>query len=263
MSGPAKKYGQEEPSRSLKVAADKPTFDVNAILAEAASNEEELEFYKKRARGHSDDSELWLISYADMMTLLVGFFIVLFSFSKIDSNEYEKVKKETSKIFGGEYQKPFAKLSSQLHKVVDDNKMGDQVIIQESEEGVTITFRGALFFESGSTDLKAAGAGLLKKLIPTINENSQDMGIVVEGHTDNRPIVSPLFASNWELSSVRACTVLRTFLENKFNPDKIKAIGWGDRRPVVPNDDASGNPLPENEAQNRRVVIRILKNFEN
>jgi chemotaxis protein MotB len=88
------------------------------------------------------------------------------------------------------------------------------------------------------------------------------MGIVIEGHTDNRPIVSQMFASNWELSSVRACTVLRYFLENSFNPDKIKAIGYGDRRPILPNIADNGAYIVENQSQNRRVVIQILKNFE-
>jgi chemotaxis protein MotB len=231
----------------------------------AAELREEAEyayFKSKSAAPHEEGEGSWLVSYADMMTLLVGFFVMLFSFSKIDSGEFEKVKKETTKVFGGEYQKPFEKLSNELKRVIEEQKLGDQVFMQESETGILLTFRGALFFDSASADLREQASGLLEKLVPTIANNSQDMGIIVEGHTDDRPIVSKIFASNWELSSVRACTVLRFFLEKGFNPDRIKAIGYGDRRPVLPNTDKQGKSLPDNQSQNRRVVIQILKNFD-
>lgn len=230
----------------------------------AAEQREEEEFYRLKHHGsaHAEEGEGWLVSYADLMTLLFGFFVVLFSFSKIDSGEFEKVKKETTRVFGGEYQKPFEGLSSALHKVVSEKKLGDQVFILETEEGILITFRGALFFDSGSSELREQARDLLKQLVPTISSNSQDMGIVVEGHTDNRPMYSKVFPSNWELSSVRACTVLRYFLDAGFNPDKIKAIGLGDRQPVLPNETKDGVSLPDNQSQNRRVVIKILKNFE-
>lgn len=226
-------------------------------------DEEEYAYFKSKGTAQHDEGEgSWLVSYADMMTLLVGFFVMLFSMSKIDSGEFEKIKRETTKVFGGEYQKPFEKLSSELKKVIEEQKLGDQVFLQESEAGILLTFRGALFFDSASAELREQANGLLEKLVPTIASNSQDMGIIVEGHTDDRPIVSKIFASNWELSSVRACTVLRFFLEKGFNPDKIKAIGYGDRRPILPNTDKSGKSLADNQSQNRRVVIQILKNFD-
>lgn len=211
--------------------------------------------------GHDDESN-WLVSYADMMTLLVGFFVMLQSFSKVDMMKYEQIKKETTKVFGGEYKVPFEKLSQQMKEMVKKENLTDQVLFQESEEGINITFRGALFFDSGLAKLKIEAIDLLGKLIPVISDQAKEFGIVVEGHTDNRPIVSPIFASNWELSSNRACTVLRMFEEKGFNRSRIKAIGWGDTRPIVPNTDENGNQIPENQAQNRRVVIRILRNFD-
>lgn len=231
--------------------------------AEVHREEIESDFFQRHGSSHADEGEgNWLVSYADMMTLLCGFFVVLFSFSKIDSGEFEKIKKETTKVFGGEYQQPFEKLSKALHKVIEEQKMQDQVFIQESDDGLLVTFRGALFFDSGSSELRDQARELLDKIVPTIADNSQEMGIIIEGHTDNRPIFSKVFPSNWELSSVRACTVLRFFLDKKFNPNKIKAIGWGDRHPVAPNDDPQGGALPENQSQNRRVVIKIVKNFD-
>lgn len=211
----------------------------------------------------ADESESWLISYADLMTLLVGFFIVLQSFSKIDAESFEQVKKETTKLFGGQYHIPFEGLSSDMKKVVEDLKVGDQVLFSQTDQGVEITFKGALFFDSGSVELRPEATALMDSLIPVISEKAKDFGIVVEGHTDSTPLSrhGPV-ASNWELSSVRACRILRMFEEKGFAPSKMKALGWGDTRPIVSNADEYGNPIPANQAQNRRVVIKILKDVE-
>jgi chemotaxis protein MotB len=257
MNSPFKK---ERVSGKLRVVENEPEREVPAAVDR---DEEDFEFFKRHGSTHVEEGEgNWLVSYADMMTLLCGFFVVLFSFAKIDSGQFEKIRKETTRVFGGEYQKPFEKLSSALQKVIEEKKLGDQVFIQETEDGILVTFRGSLFFDSGSADMREQARSLLEQLVPAITSNSQDMGIVIEGHTDNRPIYSKIFPSNWELSSVRACTVLRFFVEKGFNPNKIKAIGWGEHRPVAPNEDKNGVPLPDNQAQNRRVVIKIVKNFD-
>lgn len=213
------------------------------------------------SRGGGEDDSNWLVSYADMMTLLVGFFVMIQSFSKIDATQLEQIKKETTKVFGGEYHVPYEKFSRQLKEMVEKENLSDQVFFNETEEGIAITFRGALFFDSGSADLRSEASGLLAKIIPVVAEQAKDFGIVVEGHTDNVPIVSKMFPSNWELSSVRACTVLRLFEERGFDKNRIKAIGFGDTSPILPNVDEQGNPIPDNQAQNRRVVIRIIRDY--
>lgn len=217
---------------------------------------------EKRKKIEVDHEESWLISYADMMTLLVGFFVMIQSFSQIDAEKLEMIKKETTRVFGGEYKLPYEKLSQKLQEMVKKENLSDQVFFIETEAGIAITFRGALFFDSGAADLRPEATNLLNKIIPVVAEQAKDFGIVVEGHTDNVPIVSKMFASNWELSSIRACTVLRMFEEKGFNRDKIKAIGFGDTHPVLPNVDAEGKSLADNQAQNRRVIIRILRHFE-
>lgn len=217
---------------------------------------------KHKRESHGDDEGNWLISYADMMTLLVGFFILLQSFSKIDSSNFEKIKKETTKVFGGEYTLPFEKLSNELKNTIHQNKLDEQIFLNETDDGIEITFRGALFFESGSVSLKDEAKNLLNQLIPQISTNAKDFGIVVEGHTDDRPVSTAIIASNWELSSIRACTVLRMFQDQGFDSKKLKALGWGEQHPILPNHDENNNPLPENQAQNRRVVVKILKNFD-
>ncbi len=212
---------------------------------------------------HDEGEGNWLVSYADMMTLLVGFFVVLQSFSKVDTETFENLKKETTKLFGGEYIKPFEDLSKNLKKVTEQMQMTDQVVLTETARGVEITFRGALFFNSGSFELKDEATNLLRKLIPVIAEKAKGFGIIIEGHTDSTALNGAgAISSNWELSSVRACRVLRLFESEGFAATRLKALGWGDTKPILPNMDAQGQPIVENQSQNRRVVIKILKNFE-
>jgi chemotaxis protein MotB len=214
----------------------------------------------RKPRGESSE-ELWLVSYADMMTLLVGFFAMLLAFSKIDAEQFERVKRETTKTFGGEYAQPFEDVSTDLKKVVNEQSLRDQVFFKETDEGLTITFRGALFFESGKSELRAAAFSLLRRLLPTIQDKAKNFAIVVEGHTDDIPINTQRFPSNWELSAVRAGTVLRLFEERGFPRNRLQAIGWADTKPIVPNRDRRNNPISNNQAQNRRVVIRIVRRY--
>ena len=124
------------------------------ILHEAALAEgENLEGGWATGKKRKESGEgSWLISYADMMTLLVGFFALLLSFSKIDSAQYEKIKRETTKVFGGEYVVPFEKLTTNIKGVVTKSGVTDQVYFTENDSGIEMSFRGALFFDSGSFD---------------------------------------------------------------------------------------------------------------
>ena len=213
----------------------------------------------KRRRDGGEGS--WLISYADMMTLLVGFFALLLSFSKIDSAQYEKIKRETTKVFGGEYVVPFEKLTTNIKGVVIKSGVTDQVYFTENDSGIEMSFRGALFFDSGSFDLRPQAKQLLDNLIPQISLEAKGFAIVIEGHTDNVPLGHKRL-TNWELSSLRACTVLRLFESRGFPRERMKAIGWGDTRPIMPNNDKNGVGIIANQAQNRRVVLKILRSFE-
>jgi chemotaxis protein MotB len=209
---------------------------------------------------HVEEGEgSWLVSYADMMTLLCGFFLILLSFSQTDPDQMEKVKKAASQVFGGEYQKPFEGLSNRIAAIVKQLGMGDQVVITENEKGVMVAFRGALFFESGSGVLRAQAKQLMDKLVPELLPDAGQFYFLVEGHTDSVPTHTDAFASNWELSSVRACTVLRIFEDEGFPKNRLKAVGYADTQPIFPEKDAQGNAIPQNQAQNRRVVIKILK----
>lgn len=209
---------------------------------------------------HSEDTDSnWLISYADMMTLLFGFFVMLMSFSKIDVDTYEKARKETTKYFGGEFKQPFQNMQNELREEATQKQMAEQMHFDMDSKGITVTFRGALFFDTGSIDLKSEAVVMLKTLIPVIQRQGPDMTVIVEGHTDDNPISDRRFPSNWELSAFRASTVLRVFEQSGFNRNNLRAIGFGDTVPAFPNRDKAGRAIAENQAQNRRVVLRIIR----
>ena len=116
------------------------------------------------------------------------------------------------------------------------------------------------FFGSGSADLRDSGKSILRDVAVELKSNQYEQyHIVVEGHTDDNPIVTTRFSSNWELSTARAAAVVHFFLDQGLPAQKLHAAGYADTRPKVPNRDADGNAIPENQAQNRRVVIRLEK----
>lgn len=218
----------------------------------------EIEEAKEHAEEGGEGN--WLVSYADMMTLLVGFFVILLSFSRIDQEQLEALKKVLSIEFGGSYHAPFGTLADRIRAELDKQGLGNQYVIKQNESGVIIAFRGSVFFDLGSAALRPEGQKLLASIIPVIKANAKTFDITVEGHTDDVPIGAEFkYKSNWELSSIRACNVLESFEKAGFDPAKITAIGYGESRPIVPNHDTNGIPIPKNRDANRRVLIKIQR----
>ena len=146
------------------------------------------------------------------------------------------------------------------------NKLGltDSVSIKTDESGVSISFLGTAFFDIGSVDLKEASKELVKKITPLIVKQEDNFHVTIEGHTDNIPLNKGLvYRNNFELSSIRACRVLDSFIERGMNKNKVTAVGYGEARPEFPNEDEQGKSIPENQAKNRRVVIKLSKNDPN
>jgi flagellar motor protein MotB len=124
----------------------------------------------------------------------------------------------------------------------------------------TFEMGSAAFFDSGSASLSDAGKAILRGILgPLTAALDEGYRIRVEGHTDDTPIDTPQFPSNWELSTARASAVVHFFLEQGIPAQRLRAVGYADTEPKVPNRDAAGNPIPENQARNRRVVIKLEK----
>lgn len=130
----------------------------------------------------------------------------------------------------------------------------------EGDRITTLEMSSAAFFDSGSASLSSAGKALLQEMAAALSaDRFKNYRITVEGHTDDTPINTPQFPSNWELSTARASAVVRFLLEQGIPAQRLRAAGYADTFPKAPNRDASGNPIPENQALNRRVVIKLEK----
>ncbi len=201
--------------------------------------------------------EGWLISYADLMTLLVGFFVILMSFSQVDEEKFDEIKKSVTKEFGGRYEAPYEQISKQIEQAIKNAGLENQIHLRTDATGVEIRFLGTTFFDLGSVDIKENGQKVLNTLIGEIQSTKEKYQVVIEGHTDDVPLAGGTYRNNFELSSIRACRVLDLFIKAGFPIATVTALGYGEARPIVPNRDENGVAIPQNQSQNRRVIIKI------
>jgi len=207
-----------------------------------------------------DDGEgNWLISYADMMTLLLAFFVIISALSTPDAGKIERIRAETSKAMGVTYEDPYEGLENSIHNVLRDVKLDKEVQVKKTTDGIELVSKGTLFFDSGSSDLRSPAKELMLALADVVVREAKQFRVVVEGHTDDVPIVSFRYPSNWELSSSRAGTVVRMLETRGIQHRLLRPVGLADTEPVAPNRDEHGVPIPANQAKNRRIVIRIQK----
>jgi chemotaxis protein MotB len=210
----------------------------------------------------------WMTTYGDMMTLLLCFFVLLVSFSSIEKSGFQKaigslkgalgvLPKNQSVMFQWDpiipqltdyQQKRISKIISELRNMVQNQGLKDNMSMQQTEDGILIRIDSPVLFDLGSADLKKNSYPVLHK----VKELAMDWpnSIRIEGHTDDLKINTSQFPSNWELSTARALSVLRYFLtEGDIEPQKLKAVGYGEYHPLMSNQTAEGR------AKNRRVEI--------
>ena len=203
--------------------------------------------------------EIWLLSYSDLMTLLFGFFVLMYAFASVNNAiEREQVKNSMAKAFGGSFVPQYEALEKDLKDFRDSNAELRFVEVQPDDEGIEIVFRSGMFFELGSAEILPVIKTKLKTIIEIVSVHIREAEVRVEGYTDDLPIKTPQYPSNWELSSARASSVVRQFVKFGFDPKRLVAVGFADTRPVVPLYDEYGKLIPENREKNRRVVIKIV-----
>lgn len=232
-----------------------------------------------RKKHVTDDSihNEWIATYSDTVTLLLTFFIMLYSVSAVNEQKVRQlaasfqnvllgqagdtlfdfnmkngdvplVGEETSGISTGNAANDVYK---KVQEVVQKNKLESSVEIKRDPRGVIIELRDNVLFDSGSAEIKTNSVNILEKLNSVIS--SVPYNISVEGHTDNVPISNYKYESNWELSTARAVSVVKYFVETKNNtPVRFTAAGYGEYKPLVANDS------DEHRAKNRRVNILIV-----
>lgn len=234
---------------------------------------------KKLPSAHIDES--WLLPYSDLLTLLLALFIVLFASSTVDQSKLQKMSEVFNQIFSGgvgfmentsvlenptsvadgvsEAQRAYLQDQAQLKQIkyaIDDyigvNELESTFTTQLTDEGLLLTIRDSILFDSGSATVKKEYEEIAEDLAKIL-QLDPPRHIVVTGHTDNVPINSPEFPSNWELSLIRAVNFMKTILNanSNLNPQYFSATGHGEYKPIAENNTEEGR------AKNRRVEVLI------
>lgn len=215
---------------------------------------------KKKSLG-DEPQEDWLITYADAMTLLLVFFILLFSFSEIDQARFEEIQSSIQgSLLKKEHVSPFTEVRERIERTKEENDLHDIIEMQEDAMGIRLEFSSSHLYELGSAEIRNQMRGPLALIGQSIGDlHNVDYLVEVEGHTDDIPIRSGIYDSNWELSAHRATNVVRYFSENGIPQNRLRAVAYGESRPKVPNRDENGNPIAENQAENRRIVVHVRR----
>jgi chemotaxis protein MotB len=229
---------------------------------------------KKKPEVEKENGERWLLTYADMITLLLALFIVLYATSKVDEVKFQQVALSLQKAFNipvlagqqtssvvaiGNQPNSFvgltgvgATIGPELISYAQKEDLGDQISVTASRDAVVITLGGALPFGSGSAALRPEARAALDLVANTVRSLPDHNPIRVEGHTDDTLPNTGQYPTNWELSAARAGAAARFLAEAGVEADRITATGYAETRPI------SNNETPEGKARNRRVEIWIL-----
>ncbi len=240
---------------------------------------------RRPKRAEHDNHERWMVSYADFITLLFAFFVVMYGISSVNEGKYRIFSVSVNQAFGAngkagegsgikltedeiffkslvdrrnarlaekqrKQNERMQNLAQTLNSAMASFVKNGQMNVSQNGRGVELEINASALFNQGEADIQPEAKKTLADAAKVLAEN--DFAIEVEGHTDNMPISTARFPSNWELSSARASSVVRLFIDQGIVAKRLKAVGEADNQPVVPND------TPENRARNRRVTITVL-----
>jgi chemotaxis protein MotB len=230
---------------------------------------------KSKPEEAKSGAPLWMVTYGDMMTLLLCFFVLLFSFSTLDVVRFKEVIVELQGALGVLSGGPMvlnmgdiplqsivqaqavsvktqiAEVKKRVEEKVAEEEMEGDVQVALDERGLKIRFTDKALFDLGKAEIKPYAIPILTAVGEEIAAIANP--VLIEGHTDDWPIHTPQFPSNWELSTARATAIIHFFIEEVgVDPARISAAGYSKYHPVAPN------TSPENKAKNRRVDVIIL-----
>ena len=221
------------------------------------------------------DGREWLLTYADMVTLLLTFFVMLLSISSMDNERFDKIMTSIQYTLGASVapggqlgridvhalrQRNLSQMTGtedepllqDIRQMIKKKNLEDSVQAIKQGDKIILRVKGRLLFLSGSTQFDKRAAGVLSEVARLI-KRYPNYRLDIQGHTDSRPIHNDKFASNWELSALRATAVLRYLIKQGVSPRRLTATGYADTDPLVPN------TSPENMAKNRRVEFVLEK----
>ncbi|MBB4286713.1 OmpA/MotB family protein [Roseospira goensis] len=212
----------------------------------------------KATRQEREDD--WVTTFADMATLLLAFFILLAAISRVDPVLFEQVKAGMAKGIGQrDIERPIEALRNDITAAIELMKVDDVVGLGVDQQGLVIEFASAAFYRPGSAAIREEAVPVFERVAVTLDSPKyRNFQIEVQGHTDDQPVSTPRFPSNWELSAARATGVVRLLAENGVADQRMRAVGYADTVPKVPNRAPDGTALPNNQEINRRVSIRVM-----
>jgi len=209
---------------------------------------------RRRDEDEPENLDRWLISYADFITLMFTFFAALYALSSQDKAKMEQFTGSLNQTFKV-IEKPIQQIDTQKNMLMADitKVTGDikGITIKNEPRGVVVTFSDSVLFASGAAELKPEIYSVLEKLSKLLS--SVPGNVAIEGHTDNVPIASSKYSSNWELSTARAASMLHFFIQKGIDPAKYSIAGYAEFRPL------ESNATEEGRKKNRRVEIVITK----
>ena len=229
---------------------------------------------QKKPKKPKAGAPLWMVTWADMVSLLLCFFVMLLTMTTFDEAKFNAIAASFHNAFsgvleafptvlitkdmhiprmGGDQQNKRMAIdaASKVRSAVEEAQMGEAIKVQVTESGIAIKIADPIGFASGSADLQPHLHKVLSDIALIINQ-APGSQIRVEGHTDNVPISTARFPSNWELSAARALSVVRHMSRaGGIDPARMSAIGYGEYRPLLPNTTA------ENRSANRRIEIYV------
>lgn len=238
---------------------------------------------RRKAKEDDIDTNSWLGTYSDTITLLLTFFVLLYSYSSVDAQKFQQISSALQRVFNGKNSNQILDFNmnngevpvvgsqnesngknidasenvkatyEKLQKQVKDEKLDKYLKIKVDSRGYIFEIKDKILFETGKADLKPDSIPVLDFITKYIEKIPNE--IIIEGHTDNVPISNYKYKDNIDLSSDRANNVTRFFINNKkVDPKRIRPMGLGEYHPIVPNNSDS------NRAKNRRVNVLIVTN---
>lgn len=228
---------------------------------------------RRKKKGDDVNTNGWMDTYADTITLLLTFFILLYSISAVDSEKLKQLNHALQSSLKGNTEVSEVKdikelqvktkdpesgnteyedLAKKLNNTIEKNGLAEVIKLRKEDRGIVLQLDETILFEPGKADLKENNKEVLETITTIINEHDND--VLIEGHTDNVPMNNKEFASNWELSAARALSAVTYFVhDKKIDPMRFSVKGYGEYKPLVPND------TPENRAINRRIDILMVE----
>lgn len=229
---------------------------------------------KRHEEEHGGNHERWLLTYSDLITLLMIFFVVMYSMSQVDKAKFAAVAQQLSIVMGGGSEtvlvdpgsgimkdlpnspnEQMDEAAKSLEEYIVQNGLGTMAKIYRDERGLIISLNEGLLFDLGSAEVDDKSKEILAKIASSVKPMPNFVRI--EGFTDNIPIKTARFASNWELASQRAINVAKIMMDNGIAGERISTVSYGEYRPMYPNDSN------EHKKLNRKVDIIVINQENN